>query len=188
MGQDEVRGTLSQLLARRPPAAQPLPLGNALQRWEEAVQVAAVTAELLPPVLRNRADLRGRLEVWAKGLVARCMRWCTWAQVEHNRAVDRALGEAHALVAAHAERLQALHEAQRAELVARERHHAERRAELTAMLEHRLQEQEVRLRQLELLLSETHQLADRFRRGATLRLEDLETGLAGKGAVPRRLP
>jgi hypothetical protein len=138
--------------------------------------------------LRNRDDVRGRLELWAKSLVARCMRWCTWAQVEHNRAVDAALAEAWALTAAHAERLQALHEAQRAELVARERLHAERRAELTAMLAHRLEEQEVRLRHLELLLGETHQLADRFRRGAMLRLEELEASRAGDGGVRRRLP
>lgn len=188
MSQDDVRGTLDVLLARRQPAVPPLPFGNSLQRWEEAARVAEVTADLLPPVIRNRTDLRGRIEVWAKSLVARCLRWCTWAQIEHNRAVDRALGEAYAQMAAHADRLQALHEAQRAELVARERQHAERRAELTAMLEHRLQEQEVRLRQIELQLGETHQLADRSRRGTTLRLEELEARLTGVGTDHRRLP
>lgn len=187
MGQEEVQGTIDKLLARREPAA-PLPLGNSFQRWENDLRIADVTSDLLPPVLRNRTDLRGRLEVWVKSLVAKSTRWFVWAQIEHNRALDRALAEARSLAAAQAERIQALHEAQRAELVARERQHAERRADLSAMLEHRLQEQEVRLRQIELQLGETHQLADRSRRGSTLRLEELEARLAGEGTVRRRLP
>ena len=188
MGQVEVRGTVNQLLSERQPAPNAEPLGDALQRWEEAARVAEVTSDKLPPVLRNRNDLRGRLALRAKTFIARCSHWFTWAQVEHNRAVDRALAEARALAAAQAERLQALHEAQRAELVARERRHTQLGAELAGMLEQRLQEQEARLRQLELQLAETHQLADRFRRGATLRLEELEAALAAEGAVRRRLP
>jgi hypothetical protein len=75
---------------------------------------------MFPPVMSRRAGRLGDLEVLAKRVAARGLRWLTWAQTEHDHSVKHALAEARSALAEQRAELEALRK-QLAELQAQKK-------------------------------------------------------------------
>ena len=104
--------------------------------------------------------LTARLRRLARPVLVRTANWMTRAMLERlgpiERSLERSIGEVRSIAAGHEQRL------------------------------HQLEEEQVRLRQMVLQLDEAVQLADRSRRGALLRIEELEARLGRQDTVPPR--
>lgn len=82
----------------------------AIARLRRALEAVPERDDLLPPVQTTRAGAAGRAELWLKRRLARATRWFTFAQVEHDRQVARALAEVEAALLVQDAQLKALRE------------------------------------------------------------------------------
>lgn len=135
---------------------------------------AAPAAPAPAPRPAGRSRLTARLRRLARPVLARVATWMSRAMLERLAALEgslgRSIGEIRSLVAGQEQRLQPLEEEQ---------------VRLRQIVL-RLEEEGVRLRQMILQLDEAAQLADRSRRGALRRIEDLEARPGGQDPGPRR--
>ena len=67
---------------------------QSLEHFDAAVAAIPDRWDMLPPVMSRRRGRAGELERLLKRAVGKGLRWLTWAQTEHDRAVVRALREA----------------------------------------------------------------------------------------------
>src|SRR5215207_2407974 len=73
---------------------------EALARMDANLSTTARAWSRLPPLLSYRRGAAARFEIWVKRLVKRAAHWFTWEQVNFNAAVNHALGDARAVLAA----------------------------------------------------------------------------------------
>jgi hypothetical protein len=128
----------------------------------DRVDERAAPAAPPPPPPARGSRLTVRLRRLARPVLVRAVNWMTRAMLERlgpiEQSLARSIGEVRSIAAGHEQRL------------------------------HQLEEEQVRLRQMVLQLEEAAQLADRSRRGALLRIEELEARLGRPGTVPPRPP
>ncbi|HLL75933.1 MAG TPA: hypothetical protein VK421_11815 [Pyrinomonadaceae bacterium] len=72
---------------------------QALAQLEADLQVTGRAWNRLPPVVSDRRDTAGRLELWVKRQLRRATHWLTWEQINFNAAVNDALRLTHSLLA-----------------------------------------------------------------------------------------
>jgi hypothetical protein len=85
----------------------PLPR-QSLASLDSAITAIPERWDMFPPVISRRPGRLGDLEVLAKRVAARGLRWLTWAQTEHDHSVKHALAEARSVIAEQRAELDAL--------------------------------------------------------------------------------
>lgn len=83
---------------------------EALARMDANLATTARAWSRLPPLLSYRRGAAARFEIWVKRLVKRAAHWFTWEQVNFNAAVNHALGDARAALAAQEQALARMRE------------------------------------------------------------------------------
>lgn len=81
------------VVRRTASADRPVPR-QSLEHLDAAVAAIPDRWDMLPPVMSRRRGRAGELERLLKRAAGKGLRWLTWAQTEHDRAVVRALREA----------------------------------------------------------------------------------------------
>ncbi len=81
---------------------------ESLEHLDAAVTTIPDRPDMLPPLLSRRDGSAQQLDLALKRTLGRALRWFTWAQVEHDRGVARALAATRSALAEHEAELRAL--------------------------------------------------------------------------------
>ena len=146
---------------------------------EPAPQAASAAPRAAPaPVAAGGSRPARAIRRLVRPVLVRAATWMSRAILERLAGIEgslgHAIGELRSVVAGHEQRVRQLEDEQ------------VRLRQLVLNAVHQSEDEQVRLRQMVLQLEEAAQLADRSRRGALLRIEELEARLGDQEALARR--